>query len=123
MFMARFLPWLLLLPDTAWCAAQPSATSGSLRMLAALACVAGLMLAGYALLRRFGRWFPNAAGSAIRVREMRPLGPKKSLCLVEVQGRRLLLGITAERITLLESLPASDETFADALERSGKEPA
>jgi flagellar biogenesis protein FliO len=123
--MVRFLLLLLLLPGTAWCAAPPPATTmtGSLRLLAGMACVAGLMLAGYALLRRFGRWFPNASDSVIRIRETRALGPNKSLCLGEVQGRRLLLGITAERITLLEHLPAPDEAFANALEQSGKEPA
>lgn len=122
--MARFLFWLWLLPGTAWGTAQPpSATvTGSLRLLAGLAVVAGLILAGYAALRRFGHWWPKTGGSAIRIRETRPLGPKKSLCVVEVQDRQLLLGITAERITLLESMPARpDSSFAATLEKSEKE--
>lgn len=109
---------LLLLPAAAQ-AAQSSAgdpLGGGLRMLGALGMILGLILLLYAGSRRGLRWLPKAKGGAIRIVEVRQLGPKKSLCLVQVRGRELLLGIGADRVELLcqlgdEVSPSFDETL------------
>lgn len=113
---------LVLFPAVA-AAAQSSAVDplgGGLRLLGALGMILGLILLLYAGSRRGLRWLPKARGGAIRIVETRPLGPKKSLCLIEVRGRELLLGIGAERVELLcqlgESAPLNfDETLQQQL--------
>ena len=109
---------LLLLPTVAQ-AAQSAAgdpLGGGLRMLGALGMILGLILLLYAGSRRGLRWLPKARSGAIRIVEVRQLGPKKSLCLVQVRGRELLLGIGAERVELICQLgegapPSFDETL------------
>lgn len=120
----RFLTLVLLL----WPAAAEAApsTAGNplgdgLRLLGALGMILGLILLLYAGSRRGMRWLPKARGGAIQILETRPLGPKKSLCLVQVRGRELLLGISAERVELLCQLdqagpPSFDETLKRQLE-------
>ncbi|MEZ4598789.1 MAG: flagellar biosynthetic protein FliO [Syntrophotaleaceae bacterium] len=105
----RIITALLLIPAIAQAApsaemASPGLLGSSLRLLAGLLLVVGFLLLLYALSRRGLAWLPKAKGSLIQVREMRPLGPKKSLCLVEVRGRELLLGIGADRIEMLKDL-------------------
>ena len=65
--------------------------------------VLGIVLLLYALGRKgMGKgWLPNAKGGAIRIVEMRHLAPKKSICLIEVRGEELLLGVGLERIEVL----------------------
>ena len=94
---------LVLLPATAQAAeAVPDPLIGSgLRMIAGLLLVLGLMLLLYALSKRGLRWLPGSREGRIHIRETRPLGGKKALCLVEVQGRELLLGVSSEGINLL----------------------
>jgi len=90
-----------------------------LKMLAALAIVLGLMFLLSAGLRRL-RWGRGKAGQeSIEIQETRPLGAKKMLCLVNVRGRQMLLGITPDRITFLSNVdpPESQTSFAQAMDR------
>lgn len=110
----------ILLPAVAE-AAQGS-TAGSLesvlRLLGALGMILGMILLLYAGSRRGLSWLPKAGGGAIRILETRPLGPKKSLCLVQVRDQELLLGVSADRIELLcQVAPAATSPFDDALQR------
>lgn len=75
-----------------------------LRMLAGLALVLGLLYLCYALARKYGGALPGARGGALKVVEMRHLGPKKALALVEVRGEELLIGVGADRVELLHRL-------------------
>ncbi len=88
------------------------------RMLWGLLIVLGIILLCYALLKkRFS--LVGSQGSAIKVVEMRPLAPKKSICLVNVKGKEYLLGIGTDSITLLASLdPPPRPTFQEALDSS-----
>ncbi len=107
----------LLLPASAH-AAQVSAPviGGGLRLLAGLLLVLGLMLLLYAASRRGLRWLPGHRESRIQIHETRPLGGRKSLCLVEVRGRELLIGVSNERITLLCELDsAAKPSFEETL--------
>jgi flagellar protein FliO/FliZ len=120
---------LLLLPSAALAAAPgtetaaPEMLGSGLRLLAGLVLVLGLVLLLYALSRRGLRWLPKPRGGAILIREMRHLGPKKALCLVEVRGRELLLGLGADRIDLLCALGEAQQGDFDAdLQDALKEP-
>lgn len=118
--MWRLALLLLLLPTAAQAApsAAGDALGDGLRLLGALGMILGLILLLYAGSRRGLRWLPKARGGAIQILETRPLGPKKSLCLVQVRGRELLLGVSAERVELLCQLDAAaSPSFEDSLQR------
>jgi flagellar protein FliO/FliZ len=116
--MFRIVLFLTLVPAVVHGAGAPEAASplaGGLRFLGGTVLVVGLILFAYAASRR---WLPAAKGGLIRVVEMRSLGPKKSLCLVEVKGRELLLGLSADRVELLCQFDGDREpTFDEALTR------
>jgi flagellar protein FliO/FliZ len=115
---------LLLLPVTAHAAADaPDPMIGSgLRMIAGLLLVLGLMLLLYALSKRGLRWLPGSREGKIRIRETRPLGAKKALCLVEVQGRELLLGVSNDGINLLCELDSQQgQSFEQTLQSQKQE--
>ncbi|WP_249621090.1 flagellar biosynthetic protein FliO [Desulfuromonas sp. CSMB_57] len=123
--MARCLLLFLLLVPTPARAAVESAGGGTLsaglRLWGAMLLVLALILLLYAASRRWMKWLPGNREATIRIRETRPLGPRKALCLVEVRGRELLLGVTAERIELLcrldDSQPGSfDQTLQQHLD-------
>ena len=87
----------------------------SLKVLASLAIVLGLVLFLYAVMKR-GNLIPGAKGGEIRIIEIRHLAPKKTLYLVEVKDKTLLIGATAERLDALAQWPSqSAEPFADVL--------
>jgi flagellar protein FliO/FliZ len=82
----------------------------------ALVTVAGFLLAA---LGAWGLWMRRAGagvpGDGIRVVTSRQLGAKQRLTLVEVDGERLLLGVTGERVALVTKLgaaPADDREDA-----------
>lgn len=92
----------------------------SLKVMAALALVLGVVLLCYALLRR-SRWIPAGKHSAINVLEVRHLSPKKTLYLVEVKGSVLLLGGTTDRLETLGQWPADQNSFEQELKAQLKE--
>ncbi len=115
---------LILLPATAHAAAEPpdQLIGSGLRLLAGLLLVLGLLLLLYALSKRGLRWLPGSREGRIHILETRPLGGKKALCLVEVQGHELLIGVAGERIELLcelDSKPA--ESFEQTLQNQSRE--
>jgi flagellar protein FliO/FliZ len=57
--------------------------------------------------------------SAVRVEAAVPLGERRSLLVVAVEGRRLLLGVTLQQVTLVAELGPKPEAFAQVLERAG----
>jgi len=94
-------------------ATAPPVTMGSalLQTLWALLVVIGIILVLYALTRkRFG--IGKRGTGMINLVELRHIMPKTTLALVEVEGKRLLLGIGSGRISLLADL-ADKETNRD----------
>jgi flagellar protein FliO/FliZ len=74
----------------------------SLAVLIVLALVAAL-----AWLLRSGRLGPlRTRGSAIAVETAISLGERRSLVIVSVEGRRLLLGVTSAQVSLVTELQA-----------------
>lgn len=113
---------LLLLPGQAM-AAELDGTAAMLRLTWGLLVVLGVILILYALARKRFSLFQPPSGSAIRIVELRHLMPKKSLCLVEVKGQQFLLGLSADRISLIAEVGGDrSETFASVLEQSANRP-
>ena len=85
--------------------ATPDMLAAGLKMIASLAVVLAMILGLLYGIRKLGGQRPGpAGGKSIQVLENYCLGVKKSISLVRVPGKVLVLGITGDRITLLESL-------------------
>lgn len=76
--------------------------NSALAVLIVLALVA--VLAWFARSGRFGRF--SARMSAVSVETAVSLGERRSLVIVAVEGRRLLLGVTGTQVTLVTELQA-----------------
>jgi len=111
---------LLLSPLPALAAADeaPGLFASWLKLLGGLAVVLGLLYLFYALSRKGMSFLPGVRPGAIKIVEVRSLGPKRGVCLVEVRGQELLLGFGAEQVNFLANLgPARpEESFASKLE-------
>lgn len=106
-----------------WMVAQSDATSiagpdlvpNVWRMFAALAVVLGL-LAGLAWLLRRASVLRRKSG-ALGVESALSLGERRSLVVVTVEGRRLLLGLAPNHVSLVTELQAAP-SFDQALSRA-----
>jgi flagellar protein FliO/FliZ len=94
-----------------------SLTDGELwRSLLAIVVVFGLLF-GLAWAARRGRLgFFTRPASQVRVEVTVPLGERRSLMVVAVEGRRLLLGLTPMQVSLVTELNAAP--FDAALARA-----
>jgi len=98
--------------------ADTSDITAYFRVMWGLLIVLAIILVLFALLKkRFSIINPRST-KAIRVLEIQPLMPKKSICLIEVRGREYLLGIANESITLLADMNNSKKSFQDILDDS-----
>lgn len=68
-----------------------------------LVVLLALAVAVLALLKRFGAPFPARQTRRLKLIERLALSRRTAVLLVECDGRRLLLGESGERISLLES--------------------
>ena len=87
-----------------------------------LLVVLGIMLLIYGLMRKKLSYIKNNDSSLIKIKEIRHLMPKKSLCLVEVKGEEFLLGLGTDTISLLSPVNSQknecfDETLASMKEQ------
>lgn len=89
---------------------DPSLLSNWLRMLWGLLIVLGILLVIYGLMRKKLSFSQSNAKSRIKIKEIRHLMPKKSLCLVEVGEKEYLLGLGADSITLLSAIEKGDSS-------------
>ncbi|MDX2480402.1 MAG: flagellar biosynthetic protein FliO [Desulfuromusa sp.] len=96
--------------------AEPSLLGSSLKMLAALAVIIGILLLLYAANRKGLSLLPQKKNGLIQVLETRPLGGRKFLCVVKVRGEEMLLGMSNDRIEYLSKIPSSDK-FAETLQQ------
>ncbi len=117
--MARLL---FLLAPLCWQPAQALAQDGKgpvetvsfagamLRMVMALALVLALMLALYWLMRRLSpRQLTSYGAGGLKVWGRLGLGPKKSLALVEVGRKMLVLGLGTHEVVLLREIDDAEE--------------
>lgn len=88
---------------------QPELITAALKMVAALAVIVCALWGGLYLIKRFARLPAGGPqGRAIKVLASSYVGMKKTVSLVEIPGRILVLGITPERITLLDRIAKTD---------------
>jgi flagellar protein FliO/FliZ len=102
--MARILSLLILFfPAELWAASleKTDLFFSGLKMFIGMIVVVGLMLLVYVLNRKGIGFLKKDKTGRIKIVEMRHLGGKKMLCMVEVKGRELLLGLGNERIDFL----------------------
>lgn len=85
--------------------AAPDMLTTAIKMIAALGVVLGGLFVVYYFTRRMTR--SEGAGTRdklIRVLANKFIGVKKNICMVEVPGSILILGITNDRISLLSEI-------------------
>lgn len=94
-----------------------------LRVILALLFILGLLLA-LAWAARRGGWLRSSTGATgLRVLGTHSLNTRCSITVVQIDETRLVLGVTAQQITLLHASPAGPEArtasptgnFADTL--------
>lgn len=86
-------------------------------MIGALILVLGIVLLFYYISRKGFGFLPATKSGAIKILEVRHLMPKKSLFLVEIRGRELLLGVGVDRIELLSRFDQNGSTsFEETLQ-------
>jgi len=108
---------LLVLPSLAAASEALPASNGMsffasfLQMSLALLVVVGVILLVYYGATRLVKAVPSfgQAGRHIRVLEVRPLGPRKGLVLVEVGGEYLLLSSTDSQLALVKKIDMLEE--------------
>ena len=100
-----------LLAQTVLPGADPVPISG--QAIAAVAAVLALLVAASWLLRR--GTFIRRSKQAVTVETAVALGERRSLVIVAVEGRRLLIGLTPAQISLVTEL---QPPFGDALAAS-----
>lgn len=93
----------------------PDMLDAGLKMIASLAVVLIVMIGLLYGMRRLTRKrLGGPSGSRIRVIESHYLGVKKTISLVSVPGKVLVLGISGDRISLLETLDGDAATLPEA---------
>jgi flagellar protein FliO/FliZ len=81
---------------------NPTATV--FKLIGALVLVLGIIFLLYALNRKGFNPFNTSKSGEIKVVEMRYLMPKKALCLINVRGEDILVGVGTDRIELIARL-------------------
>jgi len=90
------------------------AEAAILRMVASLALIVALILAAAWLARRAG-WLRPAPGGAVKVLGAQSLGGRAQVAVIQVEDARLVLGVTAQHVSLLHTLPPACPEPGDAL--------
>jgi flagellar protein FliO/FliZ len=113
---------LLLSPLSAASPSAPVAVGQALQVVLGLCLVLGMIVAAAWAARRLQAIRPQGSGH-IRVIEGMALGTRDKLLLVEVDGARVLLGLSAGRIATLYSFNATvTPRFDEALRAASASP-
>ncbi len=106
----------LAVPAPLQAAVDPVGPGQFLQVLAGLAIVLALIAAATWAARRVQGWRPQGGGH-IRVIEGLAVGTREKLLLVEVDDRRVLIGMCPGRMQALATLPPArgESSFAGAL--------
>ena len=93
--------------------AGPLINDGLIMIATLLLIVGGLLFLNHCVRRRLPPGGRGAGARRIRILENAHLGVKKSIALVRVPGAVLVVGLTADRITLLERIDDGDGAFTE----------
>ena len=95
--------------------------AGGLRALGGVVLVLGLVCVLAWLVRRGTLKLPGSrTRSAFAIESALPLGERRSLMVVAIEGRRLLIGLTPGQVSLVTELAARN--FESSLDRQLGEP-
>jgi len=108
---------ITLLPTAASAAEGPTSgasfgfLSSFLQMIAALLLVIGLILLVYYVSTRLMRKIPalRPGNQHIRLLEVRAMGPRKALILIEIAGEYLLLASSGDQLSLIKQIQMLEE--------------
>lgn len=100
---------------------SPDIFAAAAKLIGVLALIVGGLLAFNVYSRRFLKGGLGGGARAVRVLESTPVGLKKAVTLVKVPGAVLVVGITNERISLLDRL--SEEAYRSAVDAMPARPA
>jgi flagellar biogenesis protein FliO len=90
-------------------APTPGVSSDMLSRLTVSVVVVGVLgVVAWVAIKKLGPRVGLQSGRTVNVVETVYLGPKKCLHLVEIDGQRLLLGSTADRVSMLSHLQPSE---------------
>ncbi|MGO8700731.1 MAG: FliO/MopB family protein [Limisphaerales bacterium] len=93
----------------------PDMGASLLRVVGAMALVIALFLAGVWLYRNWQRLaMRQGAVAKLSVLEFKSLGPRQAIYVVGYEQQRMLIGASANGLTLLSHLPAADEAPSQA---------
>ena len=112
------LTLLITVPEQLWAATTEfsSDTTNYLRFLWGLLVVLGIIYILYGLLRKRFSLLTTGKNERIKILEMKPLGGRRAICLVEVRNRQYLLGVCDQSISHLASFdPTNVSNFPEAL--------
>jgi len=99
----------------------PDMLTAGLKMMTSLGVVLALILALLYGLRKVNRQrFGGAGGNLIQVLESHYMGVKKTIALVSVPGKVLVVGVAGDRINLLDTL--DENTVRQQMEAVEKKP-
>jgi flagellar protein FliO/FliZ len=123
--IVRLTVLFLLCPGLAWAGAESGGVAlwpAALKMLGGLVLILGFLLLAYAAARRGKLPLSPAKQGHIRVLETKHLGARKSLWLVSVRNRELLLGVGQDRVELLARLDGNESgSFEEAVRTQARE--
>jgi len=98
-----------------------SAASSIWKVVVSLIFVIAFIPACLWLMKRFQFAQMKLGQSDIKVVNVQSLGAKEKLMLVEVEGERLLIGVTAHSISHLRSFPSKNQSFAAVMDEVDRE--
>ncbi len=100
---------------------EMSATSSIWKVVISLIFVIAFIPACLWLMKRFQFAQMKLGQSDIKIVNVQSLGAKEKLMLVEVEGERLLIGVTAHSISHLRSFPSKASSFASMMKDVDRE--
>ncbi|WP_249344344.1 flagellar biosynthetic protein FliO [Marinomonas sp. CT5] len=98
-----------------------SAASSIWKVVVSLIFVIAFIPACLWLMKRFQFAQMKLGQSDIKVVNVQSLGAKEKLMLVEVEGERLLIGVTAHSISHLRSFSSKNQSFAAVMDEVDRE--
>lgn len=99
---------------------SPDLALAGLRMLGGLAVLTLLLMGALYLARRLGSGTGMGSGSEFQILGSRAVGTRERVILVKIPGAVLVLGVTRERIALLDRI--TDPDRIEALDRRAPAP-
>jgi len=100
---------------------EASATSSLWKVVVSLVFIIAFIPACVWLMKRFQLAQMKLGQADIKVMSVQSLGAKEKLMLIEVEGERMLIGVTANSITHIKTISPKSKSFASVMNEVDKE--